>query len=67
MSLPLFYIAPLDLKEKHIILNEENSKHIVQVLRMQAGERLMLTDGQGNKHTAEITDPHKKKCAVNIF
>jgi 16S rRNA (uracil1498-N3)-methyltransferase len=33
---------------------------------MQAGEALQLSDGVGNLLTAEVVDPHKKKCSVRI-
>ena len=48
-------------------MDEDNSKHIVQVLRMKKGERLNLTDGKGNLLTAEIIDDHKKHCRVEII
>lgn len=63
---PFFYTDPLPSSATTVVLNEENSKHIVQVLRMQMGEQLRLTDGLGNIYTAEITDAHKKKCTVRI-
>jgi 16S rRNA (uracil1498-N3)-methyltransferase len=67
MSLPFFYTAPISLSDNIVVLNEENSKHIVQVLRMQNGKQIKLTDGFGNVFLAEITDAHKKKCSVKII
>ena len=64
MALPFFYIT--DVSSNNIVLNEETSKHIVQVLRMQNGEQLQLTDGKGNLFTCEITDNNRKRCAVKI-
>ena len=64
MQLPYFYIEQYNPQESQFILNEENSRHIVQVLRMQVGEKLLLTDGKGNLITAEIVDAHKKHCTV---
>ena len=66
MSLPFFYIAEYDCVQKQIVLNEETSHHIVQVLRMGVGEQLNLTDGKGHLLTCTITDEHKKHCAVGI-
>jgi 16S rRNA (uracil1498-N3)-methyltransferase len=66
MPHPFFYTEPISLSDNIIVLNEENSKHIVQVLRMQNGKQIKLTDGFGNVFLAEITDAHKKKCAVKI-
>lgn len=49
-----------------LVLDEDNSKHVVQVLRMQRKELLQLTDGQGNLVTAEIVDAQKKNTSVRI-
>lgn len=49
-----------------MVLDENNSRHIVQVLRMETGERLHLTDGCGHLLTAIVTNPHKKHCEVAI-
>ncbi len=66
MNLPFFYINEYDASRKQIVLDEETSKHTVQVLRMKKGEKLNLTDGKGNLLTAEIIDNHKKHCEVRI-
>ena len=64
MSLPFFYSEFIDNTATTFVLNEDTSKHIVQVLRMKAGSLLQLTDGKGCLLTAEITDDHKKSCVV---
>jgi 16S rRNA (uracil1498-N3)-methyltransferase len=64
--LPFFYISDFDADQPEIFLNEDNSRHIVQVLRMQPGEPLQITDGKGALLTALILDAHKKKCRVRI-
>ncbi|WP_462248631.1 RsmE family RNA methyltransferase, partial [Ferruginibacter sp.] len=56
----------IDLTTTNVVLDEDTSRHIVQVLRMQNGEQLQLTNGKGNLFTAEITDDNRKKCAVTI-
>ena len=66
MSIPLFYISNYDASQKEIVLEEDTSKHIVQVLRMKTGEQLNLTDGRGNLLTCSITDDHKKHCVVEV-
>ena len=67
MPTPFFFTDPIKSSDNIIVLNEENSKHIVQVLRMQEGKQIKLTDGLGNIFLAEITDAHKKKCTVKII
>ena len=67
MALPFFYKEDITTNAKEVTLDEDTSKHVVQVLRMQNGEQLQLTDGKGNLFTAEITDAHKKHCTVKII
>jgi 16S rRNA (uracil1498-N3)-methyltransferase len=64
MALPFFYKADVDTTATNITLDEDTSKHIVQVLRMKVGEQLRLTNGKGMLLTAEITDDNRKRCAV---
>ena len=56
MALPFFYTDAITETVTQFVLNEETSKHVAQVLRMQNGEQLLLTDGKGNLFTAEIMD-----------
>lgn len=65
MSLPYFYVP--ELSAHQVTLDEDTSKHIVQVLRMERGEQLVLTDGKGKRATAEIVDDNRKRCAVAII
>jgi 16S rRNA (uracil1498-N3)-methyltransferase len=64
MALPFFYVE--EIAGGQIILNEENSKYITQVLRKQKNEAILLTDGKGLKAEAIIVDDHKKKTIVEI-
>lgn len=65
--LPFFYqtFHPQELKDT-FILNGENSKHIVQVLRKVEGDQIHLTNGEGALITATIIFPHKKHCEIKI-
>ena len=67
MALPFFYTEVVSSIDNIILLNEENSRHIVQVLRMAEGRQINITDGLGSICTAEILEAHKKKCIVKIL
>lgn len=67
MALPFFYIAEYNSSQKEIVLDEDTSRHAVQVLRMKQGEQLNLTDGKGNLITTEIFESHKKHCSVKVI
>ena len=66
MTLPFFYIEHYNPNQPLITLTEEESKHIITVLRMKIGEQMHLTDGKGRLIKAEIVDDHKKKCVVKV-
>lgn len=65
MQLPFFYI-PEYTNQKEIELDEDTSRHMVQVLRMKKDESVNLTDGKGHLLTAHISDDHKKHCIVTV-
>jgi 16S rRNA (uracil1498-N3)-methyltransferase len=66
VSLPFFYIEKYDPTRNSLVLDEDVSRHVVQVLRMKKGESINLTDGLGNLLTALIIDENKKQCTVEI-
>lgn len=66
MQLPFFYEENIPSSPSLFTLNEDTSKHCVQVLRMQENESLQLTNGNGILATCIITSPHKKNTVVQI-
>jgi 16S rRNA (uracil1498-N3)-methyltransferase len=64
MALPYFYID--DLTADRLTLDEDTSKHVVQVLRKKMGDEILLADGRGTKATAVITDDNRKRCGVQL-
>jgi 16S rRNA (uracil1498-N3)-methyltransferase len=60
----LFYI-PL-ISGETVCLPEEESKHALRVLRLQAGDQVVVVDGTGGYYQAHIQDPHPKKCQLRI-
>ena len=64
MNLPFFFVESLN--DKRIVLDEDTSKHMINVLRMEKGEEVLLTDGKGKKAKASIVDDNRKKCIVQI-
>jgi 16S rRNA (uracil1498-N3)-methyltransferase len=64
MSIPFFFAENISSGNDEIVLDEESSRHIVQVLRMKSSEKILLTDGKGHSVNGEISDAHKKHCRV---
>ena len=63
----LFYTPDIDAASSTYFLNEEESKHSIRVLRLEAGEQVQLIDGKGNLYTAAITDAHPKRTQLQII
>ncbi len=50
----------------NLVLSEEESRHLVKVLRHTEGRELELCNGNGIRAIAKITMAHAKKCEVQI-
>ena len=66
MALPFFYEENLS-NQSTFILSEDTSRHIIQVLRMQKGERLKMTNGKGQVLTSQIIYENKKATEVKVL
>ena len=62
----LFYKPDLDNSYMQFFLSEEESKHVVRVLRKKTGDRLKITNGKGRRFSAEILELHPKKCLLEV-
>ncbi|HUX58076.1 MAG TPA: 16S rRNA (uracil(1498)-N(3))-methyltransferase [Bacteroidales bacterium] len=60
----IFY-AP-DIAGDTYTLDENESKHIIRVLRMKKGSRVRLIDGKGNLYEGIINNPDSRNCAISI-
>ena len=67
MSLPQFFFEGDLVKNATVWLDEDNARHVVQVLRMVKGEQLQLTNGKGYSAICAIAAAEKKKCSVQII
>ncbi len=62
--MPVFYTPQID--KMKAILDEEESRHIIKVLRMTEGDTVELVDGKGNYCKGIISVPDPKACQVRI-
>lgn len=60
----LFYSTAIE--KEHILLDAEESRHLVKVLRMQAGDQVYVIDGKGNRYRCEVELVHPKKTRLTI-
>lgn len=48
-------------------LTEEESKHAIKVLRLEAGDEICMIDGAGGLYYGIIDDPNHKKCIIRVI
>lgn len=63
----LFYTPLIEPHHPSFLLSEEESKHAVRVLRLQAGAIVHLIDGRGGRYKTEIIDPHPKRTSLRVL
>ena len=60
----VFYTPDIAVRPE---LPEDEATHAVRVLRLQAGDEVTLTDGNGCFYRAEISTATGKRCLVNVL
>lgn len=55
-----------DIGSSDVILDKEESHHVVQVVRKKSGEEIFITDGKGKICKAVITIANPKQCELKI-
>jgi 16S rRNA (uracil1498-N3)-methyltransferase len=61
----IFFAA--DLSNGSIVLNKEESKHCIKVLRLKKGDHILVMNGKGSLYKAIIHNPDANACNVTIF
>jgi 16S rRNA (uracil1498-N3)-methyltransferase len=63
-DMQVFYAPNVD-KNKYV-LDQNESKHLIRVMRMSKGEDVRLIDGKGNLYEGIISDPNQNQCIIEI-
>jgi 16S rRNA (uracil1498-N3)-methyltransferase len=61
----LFY-APEIIGNRHV-LDEQESRHAIRVLRLSAGDRVCIVDGAGGWYEAVIAEENPGKCLLEVI
>ena len=67
MKQALFFHPDLQQQSTEVVIDESTSKHMIQVLRMEAGERFQLTNGRGDMFDMELTEANRKRAAAKVL
>ncbi len=66
MSMHRFYLEPGRWVSECPELDDPDSHHCADVLRLGAGDRIVIFDGRGMVAEAELLEVHRKRCALRI-
>ena len=66
MTRPRFYAPDLDPSRGEAILPEDESHHLVRVMRLTAGDEVAVFDGNGHEFHARVIRADRKGVAVAI-
>ncbi len=64
-AMHVFYTP--DINSDEYVLNEDESKHCIKVLRLGAGAQVYLIDGRGGLYLAEIISEAKKHVTLSVL
>lgn len=63
----LFYSPDITPLQPSYTLSQEESKHMIKVLRKKEGDHIHITDGKGQLYQVKITIADAKRCTVEIL
>jgi 16S rRNA (uracil1498-N3)-methyltransferase len=63
---PRFFISPGQVIDESITISGEDVRHIATVLRMKAGNELLLCDGKGTEYSVEIAKVDKSEITTIV-
>jgi len=62
-----FYAPPGNFNGKEIILSQEETRHLHDVLRLRAGDKIQVFDGEGKEFLCAIENISKKETSLKIL
>lgn len=62
-----FYAPPENFQKETISLNQEETRHLRDVLRFRAGDKIQVFDGEGSEFLCEIESISKKETGLKII
>jgi 16S rRNA (uracil1498-N3)-methyltransferase len=61
-----FYIAPTAWNQESLQLDEAEAHHALNVLRLKAGDRVVVFDGRGREATVEVGEGSRKSLPFRV-
>lgn len=61
-----FYLPPEQCRDNHLLLKDGEAHHATDVLRIRAGERVVVLDGAGQELLCEIQKPERDRVELTV-
>ncbi len=61
-----FYVSPQHISQNRAVISGSQAHHIINVLRLEAGDEITLFDGSGYEYNSQITDIQNGKLVAHI-
>ena len=62
--MPRFFIKPDQVKEGVVLLDQDESRHAISVLRLKSGDAVQLLDGQGGSFSGVVIGTQNGRLSV---
>ncbi|MDX5321268.1 MAG: 16S rRNA (uracil(1498)-N(3))-methyltransferase [Bacteroidota bacterium] len=56
-----------DIQEKHILFDQDETRHAAQVLRKKIGDELIVMDGKGGEYFSRVSRIGKKEMELDVL
>ncbi|MDY0082696.1 MAG: RsmE family RNA methyltransferase [Ignavibacteriaceae bacterium] len=66
-DIELFFCKTIYKEKKYFLLEDDEFKHCIKVMRNKKGQKIYATDGTGNVYEAVITDINKESLKAEIL
>lgn len=65
-NIDLFFAHPGNISEENILLEKDEARHLITVMRAQIGSKVFVTDGAGNLFITKIISFNKNEVHLKI-
>lgn len=62
-----FYAPPSAIRDRRVVLPEDEARHAVRVLRKRVGDEIAVVDGAGGRHRVRLEQVGKRKATGTIL